>query len=215
MMASLHTSHTSDEQARPDQTRVEGTGSQAHAAGDASREVLLQQTTARMPAFFRVLKLLAKRLAAEYAPQVARIGEGQFRALHVLYEDGDLQVGELAGRCGVAVPTMSKMLRSLEGNSLVVRTIDSENRRVVWVRLTPEGRALFDEISARFEHSLAQLLQGLTSEQLLDVLRTVDHFEALAGTDGPRADSAGASEHRRDMQDMSAASGEAGTRAIH
>ena len=155
-----------------------------------SHEELLRQAAARMPTFFRDLKLLGKRLTAEFAPQVSRIGEGQFRVMAVLYEDGELQVGDLAERCGVADPTVSKMLKSLESNGLVERTTDPENRRVVWVCLTPQGRALFDELSAAFERGIAQLLQGLTSTQLADVLRTIDHFEALVDSDERRAQGA-------------------------
>lgn len=205
----------SDDHVRPGERQAASAPNTARIDGDASHEELLRQAAARMPAFFRVLKLLAKRLTAEYAPQVARIGEGQFRAMAVLYEDGDQHVGTLAERCGVADPTMSKMLRSLEGNGLVVRSTDAENRRVVWVRLTPQGRALFDELSAGFARGLAHLLHGLSSEQLVDVLRTVDHFEALAGTDAPRTGGADDGEHRSNMQDSSAASGDEGMRTIH
>src|SRR5690242_14269952 len=90
-------------------------------------EELLQQAASRMPVLLRVLKLVAKRVTAEYAPKLAKIGEGQFRALHVLYDEGTLQVGELAARCGVADPTMSKMLKSLEHHGLVERQTDLEN----------------------------------------------------------------------------------------
>lgn len=150
-------------------------------AGERDHKELLQRAAARMPILLHMLKLVAKRVTAEYAPKVAQIGEGQFRTLHVLYDEGTLQVGELAERCGVADPTMSKMLKSLEHHGLIERRTDPENRRVVWVSPTTQGRALFDEMSAHFESGLTQLLQGLTSEQLADLLRTIDHLEALNG----------------------------------
>lgn len=148
-------------------------------ASATAHEALLQQAAARMPVMLRVMKLVAKRVMSEHAPRMAAIGEGQLRVLHVLYDDGTLQVGELATRCGVADPTVSKMLKSLEHNGLVERRIDSENRRVVWVSLTADGRSLFDEMQAAFEHGMAHVLAGLTDEQLRDLVRTMDHLEQL------------------------------------
>lgn len=156
--------------------------------GAAAHEALLQQAAARIPVMLRVMKLVAKRVMSEHAPRMAAIGEGQLRVLHVLYDDGTLQVGELAARCGVADPTVSKMLKSLEHNGLVERRTDPENRRGVWVSLTAAGRSLFDEMQAAFEHGMAQVMAGLTNEQLRDLVRTMDHLEQLLATpSGTRA----------------------------
>lgn len=156
----------------------------AHTATDsgATHAELLQRVATRMPVMLRIMKQVAKRVIAEHAPLVATIGEGQWRALHVLYDDGTLQVGELAQRCGVADPTVSKMLRSLEHHGLIERQTDPENRRMVWVSLTAKGQGLVDEIQASFEQGLAQVLHGLSSEQLRDLLRTVSHLERLVAT---------------------------------
>jgi len=156
----------------------------AHTAtdGGATHAELLQRAAARMPVMLRIMKQVAKRVITEHAPQVATIGEGQWRALHVLYDDGTLQVGELAERCGVADPTVSKMLRSLEHHGLIERRTDPENRRTVWVSLTARGLSLVDEIQASFEQGLAQVLQGLSSEQLRDLLHTMSHLERLVAT---------------------------------
>jgi len=157
-------------------------GARADADSGATHAELLQRAATRMPVMLRIMKQVAKRVIAEHAPRVATIGEGQWRALHVLYDDGTLQVGELAQRCGVADPTVSKMLRSLEHHGLIERQTDPENRRMVWVSLTAKGQGLVDEIQASFEQGLAQVLQGLSSEQLRDLLRTVSHLERLVAT---------------------------------
>jgi DNA-binding MarR family transcriptional regulator len=151
---------------------------------EPQHEALLQRAARRMPVLLRVLKLVAKRVMSESTPAVAemtmaKMGEGQLRALHVLYEEGPLQVGDLAARCGVADPTISKMLKGLEANGLVERQTDKENRRAVWVSVTPTGRDLFDQMQSAFEAGLAQVLHALTSEQLHDLIRTMDHLERL------------------------------------
>lgn len=150
----------------------------------AEHEQLLRLAAERMPILFRIMKLVGKRLIAEYAPEVRKIGEGQFRALHVLCDAGTLQVGELAARSGVGDPTMSKMLKSLEHHGLIERRTDPENRRTVWVNPTAKGRALYDEMQAHFNRGLKHVLRGLTSEQLRDLLRTMEHLDHLLVSSG-------------------------------
>jgi DNA-binding MarR family transcriptional regulator len=154
-------------------------GPNAGAEGGATHAELLAHAAARMPVMLRIMKLVAKRVIAEHAPLMATLGEGQWRALHVLDDDGTLQVGELAERCGVADPTVSKMLRSLEHTGLIERRTDPENRRTVWVSLTAKGLSLVDEMQASFEQGLAQVLRELNSDQLRDLLRTMSHLEQL------------------------------------
>jgi DNA-binding MarR family transcriptional regulator len=162
---------------------IAATGDRGAAGGiddaGAEHEALLQRAARRMPVMWRVLKLVAKRLTAE-CPQVSQIGEGQLRVLHLVRE-GALQVGDLADRCGVADPTVSKMLRGLEHHGLIERRTDPGNRRMVWVSATADGRTLCDRMDGYFERGLAQVLQGLSSDQLRDLLHTMDHLERLMG----------------------------------
>src|SRR5262245_869075 len=99
--------------ARRDASHIALNAPTAEGAG-RQHEQLVAYAAARMPAFFRVMKQVGKRLAEEFSPDVARLGAGQFRALHALFDAGRLQVGDLAEQCGVADPTISKLLRSVE-----------------------------------------------------------------------------------------------------
>ncbi len=171
----------------PADAQSRATPAETAAAHAETHAELLQRAVTGMPVMLRLMKQVAKRAIADHAPLVAKVGEGQSRALHVLYDGGTLQVGELAQRCGVADPTISKMLKSLERHGLIERRTDPENRRTVWVALTGQGRSLFDEMQASFDQGMAQALRGLSSEQLRDLLRTMRHLERLvAAPDPPR-----------------------------
>lgn len=161
----------------------------------ATHDELLQRAATQMPVLLRIVRRVAKRVMAEYAPRMAALGEGQARVLHVLYDEGALQAGDLAERCGVANPTVSKMLKSLEHQQLIERHTDPTNRRAVWVRLTQEGSRLFDQMQASFQRGMVQVLGDLSDEQLRDLLHTMGHLEHLeVGASGthrrPRTDHA-------------------------
>jgi DNA-binding MarR family transcriptional regulator len=155
----------------------------ARAPGEDEQEALRHEVIRRMMVVRRVVKQAVKQARSEHAtPEIAKVGEGQYHAIHCLYEDGQLTAGELAERCHVADPTISKMLKSLEGSGLVERRTDPSNRRVVWVRLTEQGRAMHDRMVAHFHAGLAGVLHPLSAQQLRDILIAFAHLESLVDT---------------------------------
>ena len=92
----------------------------------------------------------------------------QYHLLEALADAGDLNVGRLAEAAGVAAPTATRMLDSLERSKIVARRPCPADRRAVTVSLTPKGarlvaakhdaveeqrRALYDTLD---EHDRAQ-----------------------------------------------------------
>ena len=69
------------------------------------------------------------------------VSAAQLSALSVLM-GGPRTLGDLAAIEQVRPPTMSRLVRELEGAGLVTRTRDAADARVVWVRWTPSGEEL-------------------------------------------------------------------------
>ena len=93
----------------------------------------------------------------------------QYHLLEALADAGDLNVGRLAEAAGVAAPTATRMLDSLERTGIVARRPCPGDRRAVTVSLTTKGgrlvaakreaveeqrRALYDTLD---EHERAQV----------------------------------------------------------
>ena len=157
--------------------------------GGAEHDTLLRQAVEGMTAMRGLLKLVSRQGRAEGDQEhLAKVGEGQFHALHCLYEEGRMTPGELAERCRVADPTISKILKSLEHGGLVERHTDPENRRIVRVTLTPDGRAMHDRFQQHFVTGLAQVLQPLSSMQLTDLITAFRHLDALVKATGQDSD---------------------------
>ena len=87
---------------------------------------------------------------------------GQEMVLVELWETDGLRGGELAARLGVEPPTVTKMLRRLEGCGLVERRPDPSDARSFRVSLTASGRDLEGPVAGCWESAEGRLLAGLS-----------------------------------------------------
>lgn len=97
---------------------------------------------------------------------LAAVAEPRRRELLELLRAGELRVGELATRTGLAQPTVSKHLKVMRDAGLVVVRPDA-NRR--WYRLRAEPLRDLDEWLAPFRRAW--------SERLDDLERHLDRLE--------------------------------------
>jgi DNA-binding MarR family transcriptional regulator len=63
--------------------------------------------------------------------------------------DGPLCLGELALAAGVSAPTATRMLDGLERDGVATRERRADDRRLVAVALTPQGREMVARVHAR------------------------------------------------------------------
>lgn len=115
----------------------------------------------------RAQKLL--RAAADEAMSVHGVRIGQNLVLEVLWERDGLSPGELAGRLDVTTPTIVNTATRMVNDGLIERRPDPDDRRLVRLYLTEQGRAAqgpIEQARRRLaEHALASL-----SGQELEVL---------------------------------------------
>lgn len=86
-------------------------------------------------------------------------------ALSVIVFAGPITPGELAAAEQVRPPTMTKIVRALEGERLVRRKRDPGDGRVVRLSATRKGRALLQAGRARRVRRLAKPLSELSVSQ--------------------------------------------------
>jgi len=67
---------------------------------------------------------------------------------------------ELAGLLGLELSTVSRRVKALEDRGLVARQASATDRRAAQLSLTPEGRELFERLSASWREMLAEVLDG-------------------------------------------------------
>ena len=110
--------------------------------------------------------LIAEAERASKRVLFARIAEhgirrGGWFVLRALWEREGITHRELAQRLGLMETSVLEMVRALEGDGLVTRTRDAEDRRKVRIHLTAEGR--------RIEPLLMKVAQTVNEQMVRDL----------------------------------------------
>ncbi|MGC8560137.1 MAG: MarR family winged helix-turn-helix transcriptional regulator [Phycisphaerae bacterium] len=90
---------------------------------------------------------------------------GQFRMMHVLYQNLADSISEAAGVLGVTLSSASKMVDDLEYLGLVTRRPDERDRRRTIVSLTDQGSAIYQQAVNSIREQIATKFQLLTATE--------------------------------------------------
>ncbi|TMK80903.1 MAG: MarR family transcriptional regulator [Actinobacteria bacterium] len=135
----------------------------------------------------------AERLAADLRVAVARLARrlrqqtgtdltaSLLSALWSIERLEPVTLGDLAVADRVQPPTLTRIAARLEGEGLVVRRTDANDRRVTIVQLSPDGRRLLERTRTRRTAYLTKRLRGLDPEDLATLERAAPILERLAG----------------------------------
>ncbi len=93
----------------------------------------------------------------------------QFKALILIYEEEGVRMRELARRLGGSFSNATVLVDRLVDRGLVERMADSQDRRVVLVRVTKNGQHLVEDLVTSWRSLSTSLLQALDSEDLTKV----------------------------------------------
>lgn len=119
----------------------------------------------------------SRAITAAYRPALTALGltYPQYLVLMVLWEDGDLTVGDLAQRLRLDHGTLTPLLRRMEDADLLTRSRRASDGRVLEIGLTARGERLREE--APRLSCLAREATGLSDRQiarLQELLKTLN-----------------------------------------
>ena len=103
----------------------------------------------------------------------------QLSCLATVRREGPLSLGELATREKLSAPLITKVVKKLEGASLVTRKPGANDRRVSIVSATSKGAALLDEVRDRRTAYLNRRLSNLSAEEIAALLVAIPIIERL------------------------------------
>jgi DNA-binding MarR family transcriptional regulator len=122
----------------------------------------------------RILACMAADVDAALEPQ--GLTHAQWIPLYKLQQKAASTVAELARECNLDAGAMTRLLDRMEAKGLVNRIRSSQDRRVVNLELTEEGRATANQIPmvlCQVQNKFLQPLSVPEWEQLKDLLRRV------------------------------------------
>lgn len=107
------------------------------------------------------------------------ISQGRFSILMLLNRDPEqgISPSDLAARTGVTRATVTGLLDGLERERMISREHVEQDRRMVQVRLTEQGRKFLEEIAPDYYRRVAGLMQHLSEEEkrtLTELMRKVN-----------------------------------------
>ena len=105
----------------------------------------------------------------------------QYRALVVLASRGPQRMVDLAAALAVTPSTAGRMCDRLLRKGMIRRHRDRADRRAVQVSITPAGRQVVDQATARRRELIAAILAKLPSRQQPAIANALQAFARAAG----------------------------------
>lgn len=121
------------------------------------------------------------------------LNSAQYNVLRILRgaRPGALPAGKIAERMIHHDPDVTRLLDKLEGMSLVEKSRDDRDRRVINVRITNEGLAVLDQATRRMREALDSRLAPVGRRRLAALADLLEAVRAASATpDGPGASDA-------------------------
>jgi DNA-binding MarR family transcriptional regulator len=118
--------------------------------------------------------ILMQRIAAVLKP--FKLSHSQYNVLRILRGAGPegLACQEVAERMITRDPDITRLLDRLEARGLVTRARDQKDRRVVTVRITPEGLRLLEALDQPIAELDRQPLQHLGEQRLRALIQLLE-----------------------------------------
>jgi DNA-binding MarR family transcriptional regulator len=119
--------------------------------------------------------LLTRLLTKQLDGDASRTEAGILNTL----DSGPRRVTELAELEGLAQPTMTLLVKQLEGRAWVRRERHAGDGRVVLVSITDSGKAALSAFRAEVQTTLRSYLAEMSDEQIEALAVTADALQAL------------------------------------
>lgn len=143
-----------------------------HFEDKASLENALAYKIYRLARLLRYdLKKTLKRLTKQ------NITPEQWFMLFRLHEEDGLTQVELADKNLQDRPNVTRLLDTLEKNSLVVRAANPQDRRSYRIFLTKQGRQVVEEIFANITEERQRIFRDIDDETLASFVQTLKQIE--------------------------------------
>lgn len=105
----------------------------------------------------------------------------QLWTIRVIHEHGPINISDIAGRMYIHPTTVLGIVDRLEARGLVSRNRSKDDRRVVWVELTQDGKDLVQSVPEVVQGLLGARLEGIALNDLAEIDEGIDHLVKIFG----------------------------------
>lgn len=107
------------------------------------------------------------------------ITEQQWRTLRALDDVGELTAAGLARECAILAPSMTRILRKLADEGLVLAKRSKDDQRELKVRISAKGKRLVERVAPEVEREYAHIRDKLKPNRLEALYRELHELIEL------------------------------------
>ena len=140
---------------------------------------LISQTIDNIRRVFQVFQEYSKKVE-----HTTGLTGPQLWAIKILAKGAPMMVSELANHMYLHPATVVGILSRLESHGLIKKSRSKEDRRVVWVELTPKGKELVASAPEVAQGLLVVGLEKIPLKELVEVNKGLKRLVAILGVEG-------------------------------
>lgn len=106
--------------------------------------------------------------------------EQQWRVLRVLNEKGPLEPTEIAERSVILTPSMTRILKTLEARTMIVRSEHPSDKRRILVSITPEAKDAIAVAASQSNAAYAEIERLYGKEKLEELMELLADLSKTA-----------------------------------
>lgn len=128
-----------------------------------------------------ILREINKKLNTELKKEMVRLdfSLSHFYILSSLFKNGVMKAGDIAREIDVTNATLTFLLDKLEGEGLIKRVKDTEDRRVTLVEITGKGREVYSSLIALRRERMRELLENIPEEDIKNIYHFLLRIKAV------------------------------------
>lgn len=112
--------------------------------------------------------------------QAQGVTEQQWRALRALDEQGELTAAALAAECAILAPSMTRIIRRLSANGLVIARRSKDDQRMLQLKISARGKRLVDRLGPEIEQAYTRIREQMEPGHMNALCRELKRFIARA-----------------------------------
>ena len=128
-----------------------------------------KKTTQLAEIIFKTSRMMREHMG--FKSEVGNLSMLQLQALLFLKKEHNAQMREIAQFFKIELPSATSLVDTLSKAKLVERKTDSDDRRIVRIILTEQGKALLKQAIKKRTKKIASILSYLSNEDKNDLLR--------------------------------------------
>jgi len=105
--------------------------------------------------------------------------EQQWRVLRVTAELGPLDISKLSQQTALHMPSVTRILHTLEERDYVSRHRDEEDSRRSWITITPKAKEKMENVAQHSERTYATIREDFDDDKMKQLIDLLNQFAAI------------------------------------